>query len=74
MIPPKIFREFFLPEYKRCFEEVVREKKIVEFHSCGCIQDILDDLISVGVTIINPIQARANNLLTVKERCDGKLA
>ncbi|MEM1507272.1 MAG: uroporphyrinogen decarboxylase family protein [Candidatus Bathyarchaeia archaeon] len=74
MISPKIFREFFLPEYKRCFEELVREGKIVEFHSCGCIQDIIDDLIGVGITILNPVQARANDLLVVKDKCNGRIA
>lgn len=47
---------------------------MIDFHSCGCIQDIVEDLMSVGVTILNPVQARANDLATIKEKCDGKMA
>jgi len=74
MVSPRIFREFFVPEYKRCFELLVREGKIVDFHSCGCIQDLVEDLVGVGVTILNPVQARANNVALIKEKCAGKMA
>ncbi|MEM2939331.1 MAG: uroporphyrinogen decarboxylase family protein [Candidatus Bathyarchaeia archaeon] len=74
MISPKTFREFFVPEYKRCFEELAKEGKIIDFYSCGCVQDIVEDLISVGVTILNPVQARANDLAMIKEKCDGRMA
>jgi len=74
MISPAFFREFFVPEYKRCFDLLVREGRIVDFHSCGCVQDIVEDLINVGVTILNPGQARANDLPLIKEKCDGKMA
>ncbi len=74
MISPRFFREFLVPEYKRCFEPLVREGKIVDFHSCGRVQDIVEDLIDVGVTILNPVQARANNLALMKEKCMGRMA
>jgi len=74
MISPRFFREFFAPEYKRCFDPLVKEGKIIDFHSCGRVQDIVEDLIDVGVTILNPVQARANNLALMKEMCKGKMA
>jgi uroporphyrinogen decarboxylase len=74
MISPKLFREFFAPEYKRCFQQLAKEGKIIDFHSCGRVQDIVEDLIDVGVTILNPVQARANNLALVKQKCMGKMA
>jgi len=73
MISPRFFKEFFVPEYNRCFESLVKEGKIIDFHSCGCIQDIVEDLINVGVTILNPVQARANDLALIKEKCQGKM-
>jgi uroporphyrinogen decarboxylase len=74
MISPKKFREFFVPEYRRIFEPLLREDKIIDFHSCGCIQDIVEDLIGLGVTILNPVQARANDLMSIKRRCAGRMA
>ncbi|MBC7236436.1 MAG: hypothetical protein H5T69_11400 [Chloroflexi bacterium] len=66
MISPQTFREFFLPEYERCFRRVLDAGKFVRFHSCGCVQDIASDLAGIGVSILNPVQARANDLARVK--------
>jgi uroporphyrinogen decarboxylase len=62
MMSPGIFREFILPQYKRCFEPVLGAGKVVRFHSCGCVQEIVPDLAGIGVTMLNPVQARANDL------------
>ncbi|MCU0592391.1 MAG: hypothetical protein MUC57_13075 [Desulfobacterales bacterium] len=32
------------------------------FHSCGSIVDILDDLVEIGVDIINPVQVTARGM------------
>jgi len=74
MVPRKFLTEFFIPEYRRCFEPLLKEEKIIIFHSCGCIQDIIEVFIDLGVTILNPVQARANNLELIKRKADGKLA
>jgi len=74
MISPGMFREFILPEYVFCFEHVLREKKMVMFHSCGCIDAIAGDLAAIGVTVLNPVQARANDLRKVKRETFGRMA
>ncbi len=74
MISPAHFREFFKPEYARAFAPVKAAGKMVDFHSCGCVEEVIPDLIEVGVDILNPVQARANDLVTVKRRAQGKLA
>jgi len=74
MMSPKHFREFLLPEYKFAFENVLKEKKIINFHSCGNITEIAGDLADIGVTIINPVQARANDLNKLKNDVKGKTA
>ncbi|NLI74769.1 MAG: hypothetical protein GX369_08420 [Euryarchaeota archaeon] len=74
LMSPEMFREFFLPEYRRCFEPVLAAGKMINFHSCGCIQDIVEDLASIGVTILNPIQARANDLAKIKRKTVGEMA
>ncbi len=66
MVSPQTFREFFLPEYERCFAHVLAAGRMVRFHSCGCVQDIVPDLAAIGVTVLNPVQARANDLARIK--------
>jgi len=51
----------------------MRADKWVMFHSCGHITEILDDLIEIGVDIIHPCQARANDLAEWGERFSGRV-
>ena len=74
MISTGHFKEFFIPAYKHAFENVIKEGKIINFHSCGCIDEISCDLSDIGVTVLNPIQARANDLHKVKTDVSGKMA
>ena len=74
MISPVMFREFLLPEYVYCFENVLRAKRMVHFHSCGCVEAVAADLAGIGVTLLNPVQARANDLRRVKRETAGRMA
>ncbi len=74
MVSPAMFREFILPEYRYCFENVLGQGAMVNFHSCGCVEDVAADLAGLGVTILNPVQARANNLARVKSETNGRMA
>jgi len=74
MMSPAMFREFILPEYVYCFENVLRAGKIIHFHSCGCVDAIAGDLAGIGVQILNPVQARANDLHKIKRDTVGRMA
>ena len=74
MVSPEKFREFLLPEYAFIFETLLREKKIISFHSCGCVDAVAGDLAEVGVTMLNPIQANANDILKIKRDTFGRTA
>jgi uroporphyrinogen decarboxylase len=74
MISPEQFRAFLLPEYARAFAPLKQAGKLINFHSCGCVQDIVAELIDVGVDILNPVQARANDLAALKSMARAKLA
>ena len=34
------------------------------YHSCGAVRDLIDDLVDVGVEVLNPIQVSAKNMDT----------
>ena len=74
MTSPEMFREFILPEYEFIFENVLNEGKIIDFHSCGCVDAVAADFASIGITILNPIQARANDLTKIKSDTVGRMA
>ena len=70
-----IIYEFFMPEYQRLFDFYRNYNKniIINFHSCGYIEPILDMFIELGITILNPIQATSNNLENVRKKTQGKI-
>ncbi len=48
--------------------------KMVEFHSCGCVDAVAGELARIGVSILNPVQARANDLAKLKRDTLGRTA
>jgi uroporphyrinogen decarboxylase len=53
MVAPALWRKLFKPLYRDYCDIARRAGKYVFMHSDGCILDILDDLIEVGVQAIN---------------------
>jgi len=70
----EVLAEFFVPEYRRLFEFYKERGVLIEFHSCGRIESIVDVFMDLGVDILNPVQATANNLDVVRERTQGRMA
>jgi uroporphyrinogen decarboxylase len=71
-IRPEIFRKYLVPAYKDIFREAHEAGVHVHFHSDGHILEVIGDLASAGVTVINP-QSRANGIDEIRERCFGKI-
>jgi uroporphyrinogen decarboxylase len=74
LLSPRIVNKFFLPEYKRLFSLYRQHNVLVEFHSCGHIQPFLEMFIDLGVDILNPLQATANDLDEVRRITQGRMA
>jgi len=63
-VSPEFFRNFIKPRLKR-YTDLIREyapDTIIHMHSCGSIEVILEDLIEIGVGVINPVQVSAKNM------------
>jgi uroporphyrinogen decarboxylase len=69
-----IVEEFLVPEYRRLFALYKQHDVIMFFHSCGHVEPILDVFMELGVDVLNPIQATANNPERVRAATDGKMA
>ncbi|HUV06905.1 MAG TPA: uroporphyrinogen decarboxylase family protein, partial [Spirochaetia bacterium] len=76
LMRPELFRRLLKPRYARAFEEcrrIDRDLKVA-FHCDGKVEWALDDLVEIGVNIINPLQPDANDTAAVKKRYRKKLA
>jgi len=58
LINPEMWREFFKPRYARIFEAIHQAGWHVWMHSCGKINEIIQDLIDIGLDVINLQQPR----------------
>jgi uroporphyrinogen decarboxylase len=60
---PKTYRKIFKPRHARLAQAIKsRSDKPLMWHTCGCVYDILDDLIEIGVDSLNPVQTTAKNM------------
>jgi len=49
LFAPDTIREFILPQYKRVIDLVHSNNKKFLLHSCGCIFDVMDDIVKLGI-------------------------
>lgn len=73
MISPDIFREIFKPQYKRIFDKAHECKMDIRFHTDGKVNEILPDLIELGVDIVNIHQPRLVGIDEVSQIARGKI-
>lgn len=75
---PRVFRNLFLPCYRRVNDAAHRLAPNVKtfIHTCGAVYDILDDIIECGFDILNPVQwtAGRHSYREWKEKCHGRIA
>jgi uroporphyrinogen decarboxylase len=76
IISPGLWRRFFKPRMARIIAEArtVRPGIPVFYHSDGDCRAIIDDLIEIGVTILNPVQPECMDPADLKRRYGDRLA
>ncbi len=72
LISPKIWREMFKPLYKDYCDLAHSEGKFAFMHSDGCITEIYEDLIEVGVDVINS-QLFTMDFIELEKKAKGKI-
>lgn len=50
---PALFRKIFKPWYKKLFEKIKQKNMHVMMHSCGCLWEIIPDLIDCGLDVLH---------------------
>ena len=69
-ISPEIFRDFFLPRMQIVADRI---KLPWAFHSDGNLTLVMDDLLSLGMNAINPIEPPGMSLADAKHKWGGKV-
>jgi len=71
---PAVWREFIFPELKRMYAEAHKTGKYVSIHSCGDVDELFDDLISIGLNCFNPFQPEVMDTAALIAKYRGKLS
>lgn len=74
LLSPKMWRDLIKPELSRIFKVAKDAGLFVFFHSCGHIMEIVPDLIEVGVDVLDPVQAQANDHAQLKHHFGDRLS
>jgi len=74
LLSRSVIDEFLVPEYRRLFQFYKERGVMVYFHSCGHVMPLLDMYISLGVDVLCPVQANANNLEEMIKVTKGRMA
>jgi len=70
---PDFWRKEFKPGYAKMFRKIRDAGKHVWFHSCGCVTDVLPDMIDMGLNVLNPVPPQAMDVEMLSRRFGGKL-
>lgn len=73
MVPPRIFRDIFKPQYQRIFDKCRACGMDIRFHTDGKINTILEDFIELGVSILNIHQPRLVGIDEVAAVARGRI-
>ncbi len=75
MISPNMWREYLKPRYAHMFSEFKKANKNIKlcYHSCGNLQEVVDELADIGLDVLNPIQPLAMEPTEFKKRYGKRL-
>ncbi|MCL5071542.1 MAG: hypothetical protein M1308_11700 [Actinobacteria bacterium] len=72
-MPPKIMKEIWVPRMARIMEPAVNKNIPVFFHSDGKVDDLVEDLIDMGVNCLNPMDPSGVDYRDYKKRYGNRL-
>jgi len=69
-----LWKKFIFPGLERMYKAVGDAGKYVFIHSCGDVDELFDDLISIGLNCFNPFQPEVMDVDALMIRYRGRLA
>jgi uroporphyrinogen decarboxylase len=71
---PALWREFILPVLRPMYGAVRKAGRFVMIHSCGDVDELFDDLISIGLSCFNPFQPEVMDVHELLTRYRSRLS
>jgi len=71
---PHLWKEFIFPYLKQMYEAVIVQGKYVFIHSCGDVDELFPELVSIGLSCFNPFQPEVMDTDALLQEYRGKLA
>ena len=72
-INEKLFKEIWVPRYKKIVEPAINTEIPVMFHSDGKVDDIIEDLVEIGVDCLNPMDPSGIDYKDYKKRYGDRI-
>ena len=69
-----LWKSMIYPELKRMYGAVRDAGKAVIIHSCGDVDELFDDLVSIGLQVFNPFQPEVMDVDELLPRYRGRLS
>jgi uroporphyrinogen decarboxylase len=69
-----LWKTFIFPRLERMYTHVRKAGKYVMIHSCGDVDELFDDLISIGLNCFNPFQPEVMDVYSLLPEYRGRLA
>jgi len=70
----ELWSKLIFPRLKRMYDHVHAAGKYVMIHSCGDVDELFDDLVSIGLDSFNPFQPEVMDVYSLLPQYRGKLA
>lgn len=70
---PKLWHTFIYPQLRRMYGAVKDLNKYVFIHSCGDVDELFDDLLSIGLDCFNPFQPEVMDVYALMAKYRGRL-
>lgn len=71
---PNLWREFIKPRIEKMYQLVKSRGKYVMIHSCGKVDELLPELIELGVDVFNPFQPEVMDVFEIKKEYGDRLS
>ena len=70
---PKLWHKYIYPQLRRMYAAVKDAGKDVFIHSCGDVDELFDDLVSIGLDCFNPFQPEVMDVFALMKQYHGRL-